>query len=157
MLAEHELFFDSDNVFLVFRVVIPQLVQYFGLNQSLFVQPFLIAQDFQSHEFLVLVVEAFEHLAKAAFSKSICNLKSIANMLAFFSNVFVLIVVEAVIVHAVGGGRWTFLLLSFVYVEPIYGIIVKYFLFFNFHQVFREIYNGCSRIHWKLQFFLQIV
>lgn len=70
------------------------------------------------------MVKAFEHLAKTSFSKPIGNLKPIAYVLALFCDVFVLVIVEAVVVNAIWSCWWTLCLFSFINIEPIYGIIV---------------------------------
>lgn len=157
MLAEYEFFFDANDIFLVFWVVVAKLFQDFGLNKTLFIESFLISQDFERHEFLIFMVKAFKHLTKTSFPKSICNLKPIANMLAYIGDVLILVIVEAVVVHAIWSRWWPLLLFSFIYIEPIYRIIVQYFSFFTFHQIFGEIYNRCAGIHWEFEFFLQIV
>lgn len=124
MLAEYEFFFDANDILLVFWVVVAELFQDFGLNKTLFVESFLISQDFEGHEFLIFMVEAFKHLTKTSFSESICNLKPIANMLAYIGNVLILVIVKAVVVHAIWSRWGPLLLFPFIDIEPIYRIIV---------------------------------
>jgi len=124
VLAEYEFFFDANDILLVFWVVVAELFQDFGLNKTLFVESFLISQDFEGHEFLIFMVEAFKHLTKTSFSESICNLKPIANMLAYIGNVLILVIVKAVVVHAIWSRWWPLLLFPFIDIEPIYRIIV---------------------------------
>jgi len=97
------------------------------------------------------VVEAFKYLAKTTLTKPVYNFKTVADMLAFLGDVLILIVIETAVVDAVGRGWWALRRLSLVDVEPVDGVVVQDFLLFNFHQVFRKVYQSCSRIHWEFQ------
>ena len=68
MLSENEFFFNSDDIFLIIWVIISQLLQYFGLNKSLFIQSLFISQNFKARILLQLVIIAPEHLSKTTFS-----------------------------------------------------------------------------------------
>ena len=59
---------------------------------------FLIAEDFQSHLLVVLVIVASEHLTEAAFTDLFLNLEAVSNMVFGISDVLILFIVEAVVV-----------------------------------------------------------
>lgn len=97
------------------------------------------------------MVEAFKYLAETALAEPVHNFETVADMLAFLGDVLVLVVVEAVVFNAVRCGRWALRCLSLVDVEPVDRVVVQDFLLFNFHQVFRKVYQSCSRIHREFQ------
>ena len=64
MLAEDERLQDPHNVFLIFRVILLKLLEDSSLDEALFVQALLVAEDLQSDNFLLLMVETFKDLAE---------------------------------------------------------------------------------------------
>ena len=68
VLPKDKLLLDSDDVFLIFGVVIAQLVQDFGFNQTLLIESLFVSQNLKSDSFALLVVIALEDLAEGAFT-----------------------------------------------------------------------------------------
>ena len=66
--AEIELIHSTDDVLFVLRILFVQVLDKFSLDETLFVESFLVFQDFQSAIFSVFVIIAFEYYAKTAFS-----------------------------------------------------------------------------------------
>ena len=151
MLAEDELLLYADYVLFVLRVVVAQLLQNLGLDQTLLVQPLLVSEDLECNVLLVLVIKTFENLAEAALTEPVDDLEAVADVLTLLRDVLVLVVVEAVVVDSVGRRRRSLGRLALVDVEPINGVVVKDLLLFDLHQVLRKIDNGCPRVHREFQ------
>lgn len=81
------------------------------------------------------MIKTFEHLPEAALTQPINDFEPVADVLPLLGDVLILIIIEAVVVHAVGRRRRTLRCLAFVDVEPVYSIIVQYLLLLDFHQV----------------------
>ena len=64
MLAKNQRFDDSNNVFLIFRIIGLQLLQDAGFNEPLFIQPLFISEDLQGDNLLLLVIKALKHLSE---------------------------------------------------------------------------------------------
>ena len=133
MLAEDKLFLYANDVLFVLWIVVSELLQNLGLDQTLLVQPLLVSENLQRNVLLVLVIKTFEYLAEAALSEPIYDLETVADVLALLGDVLVLVVVEAVVVDTVGRGRRPLGRLALVDVEPVDGVVVEYFLFFDLH------------------------
>jgi hypothetical protein len=58
MASEYKLVGLADDVLLVFWVVLVEVVDQLGFYQALLVEPLLVPEDFEGHEFLVSVVIA---------------------------------------------------------------------------------------------------
>lgn len=133
VLAEDELLLDANYVLLVLWVVVAQLIQYLCLDEALLIQAFLVSEYLEGDVLLVLVVKTFEDLAEAALAEPVDDLETVADVLALLGDVLVLVVVEAVVVHAVRCGRWALLGFAFVDVEPIDGVVVEDLLLLDLH------------------------
>jgi len=48
MLSENELFFNSDDVFLIFRITISKLLKNFSFNKPLLVETLFVSKDFET-------------------------------------------------------------------------------------------------------------
>ena len=81
MLSEHELLPSSDDVFLVFRVFVVQVLNEFGFYQTLFVKSLLILQYFKCYVLSFFVVITLEDHTEATFSKFLINFVSVSEML----------------------------------------------------------------------------
>lgn len=152
MLAEDKFLFDADDILFVFGVIVTQLLEDLRLDQSLLVEALFVSEDFKSSIFLILMIEALEDLAKAALAKPVDDLEAVADMLALLGDVLILVIVEAVVVHAVGRRRRALRRLPLVDVEPVNSIVVENFLLFDFHEVFWEIDEGSARVHGEFEF-----
>lgn len=102
MFAEDECLNDSDNVFLIFRVVLLQFFQYACLDQSLLIQALLVTKDLQSYNLLLLMIKDLEYLTERAFADSLLYLESVGNVIVNIADVFSFIVVKAAILGTIG-------------------------------------------------------
>lgn len=133
VLAEDELLLYANDVLFVLWVVVAELLQNLGFNETLLVESLLVSENLERNVLLVLVIKTFEYLAEAALSKPVYDLETVADVLALLGDVLVLVVVEAVVVDTVGRGRRPLGRLALVDVEPVDGVVVEYFLFFDLH------------------------
>lgn len=85
MLSKNKLFLNSDDVFLIIRVIIPQLLKNFSFNQALFIKSLFVSQDFEPRILLQLVIKTSENLPKTTFSKPSDNFEPISNMTSLLS------------------------------------------------------------------------
>lgn len=93
------------------------------------------------------MIKTFEDLAEATFSKLANDFESVRYVVALFSDVLVLVVIESIVVYPIGR-RWrTFGSFSIVNIEPIDDIVVEDFCFLIFKQVFGEVQNSLAWIH----------
>ena len=149
MLPEHELLLDSDDVLLVLGIVVPQLVQDLGFNKALFVESLLVSEHLEGDTLFVLVIVALEDLAKAALAEPTRDLKPVGDVLALFSDVFVFVIIEAVVVDSIRSGGRPFLPLPSLEREPVNRVILDDLRLLYLHEVLREVYHGVPRIHWE--------
>jgi len=49
--------------------------------------------------FFILVVPALKHLPKTSFAAAAVNFKTVGNMVALFSNILILVIVETIVVN----------------------------------------------------------
>lgn len=68
MIPKLEVFLDSDNVVLIFCIIISESFQNLDFNQTLIVKPFLVPDNFHGDVLLLFVVKALEAVAKGPFS-----------------------------------------------------------------------------------------
>ena len=68
VLAEQKLIQSSNYIFLIFFVLIIQMFDKLGFDETLLVQPLLVFENFKSHVLFLLVIVTFEHDAEATFS-----------------------------------------------------------------------------------------
>lgn len=68
MLSEIELVDASNNVFLVIKVLVVQVLDQFSFNKALLIQPSLVLKDLESHILSCFVIVALQHHTKATFS-----------------------------------------------------------------------------------------
>ena len=83
MLSEHDVGLNLDNIATVIWVVILQMLEDFELNARLMLELFLVPDDFDSDDFAVHVVDAFQCLAEAALSEEVKNFKSEPDMVVY--------------------------------------------------------------------------
>lgn len=98
MAPEVEMLGHSDHVVLVLWIPFDQLSQDLDLDQSLSVEPLLIANDLDSDRQTRFVISALQHLAKGPFAQDANDFVSITEMVALDDNVVSPLVVKAVVV-----------------------------------------------------------
>jgi len=91
------------------------------------------------------MIKTFEDLAKGSFSKLAYDFKSVGYVVTLFSNVLILVIIEAIVVYPIRR-RLTFTF-SLLYIEPIYDVVVQDLRFLVFKKVLRKVQNSLSRIH----------
>lgn len=123
MLAEDERLQDPHNVFLIFRVILLKLLEDSSLDEALFVQALLVAEDLQSDNFLLLMVETFKDLAEGALANSLLNFEAISYVVVHVANVFSFVIVEAAILGAVGRSQRFTTIFPLQYIQVVHLII----------------------------------
>jgi len=91
------------------------------------------------------MIKTFEDLAKGSFSKLAYDFESVGYVVTLFSNVLILVIIEAIVVYPIRR-RLTFTF-SLLYIEPIYDVVVQDLRFLVFKKVLRKVQNSLSRIH----------
>ena len=97
MLTEHELIEASDDVLLVFFVLVVQVLDELSLDETLLIQSLLVLEDLQGNMFSLFVIVTFEHDAEAAFTKLLDDLVAVRQVLVETTEVFVRVRVEAIV------------------------------------------------------------
>lgn len=97
MLSEEELVQPSDNVFLILRIFIIQVLNQLCFNKTLLIQPLFVLKDLDCYVFLLLVIITFQYNAKTAFTALFYDLISKAQMLIHPYDILVLIIIKAVV------------------------------------------------------------
>lgn len=98
MAPEVEMLGHSDHVVLVLWIPFDQLSQDLDLDQSLSVEPLLIANDLDSDRQTRFVISTLQHLSKGSFAQDANDFVSITEMVAFDDNVISPLIVKAVVV-----------------------------------------------------------
>lgn len=96
---------DPDHITFIVGVTLFKTRKNTGLNQSLFVQAFLIFQYFQRHRLIVLVVVAMEDLTERTFADLFLYLVAIVNVVLCVRNILILFGVEPVVAL-----RWLYII-----------------------------------------------
>lgn len=122
-------------------------------------QPFLISEDFNSHNVAGLVIVALENLAETALSNDLFYLKSVADVVLDRRDVLAVLGVEAIILSVFLGILLAFFLLFFFFgilINVVNGLKFCYFSHFEFCQIFWEslqkflaIHRERRRCHWR--------
>ena len=123
MLAEYKRLQDPHNVFLIFRVILLELLEDASLNEALFVQALLVAKNLQSHNLLLFVVEAFKDLAEGALANSLLDFEAISDMVVYIADIFTFVIVKASILGAVRRRQRFTTIFSLQYIQVVYLII----------------------------------
>ena len=97
MLSEDELVESPDNIFLVFRILVVEVLDQLCLNQTLFVETLFVFQYFQGNILALLMVVAFEDHSEAAFAELLGHLISIVEMLVQSGDVLITLSVESIV------------------------------------------------------------
>ena len=122
--AKDELLLDSNYIFLVVGVVLAELFDDLGFDQALLVQPLFISQNFKSHDVLLHVVHALEHLPKRALAQPLNDFIPVSNVVALGGYVLVFVVVKTVIFHTIWGNVFNIFLLPVLNVKEINSLVV---------------------------------
>jgi hypothetical protein len=80
MISENKCFFHSNNVVVIFRVIVSKMSKNIDFYISLVVKFLLITNDLESNVFFLFVIKAFKSLAKGPLSNGLNDLKSISDM-----------------------------------------------------------------------------
>ena len=81
MLSEQELVKSTDDVLLVFWVIVIQMFDQFSLYKSLLVESLLVLQNFESNVHFFLVIICSEYHTEGPFTDFLVNFISVAKML----------------------------------------------------------------------------
>lgn len=97
MLSKHKLVKSTYDVFLVFWIIIVQVLNQFGLHQTLLVQSLFVFQDLKSNKALFLVVVASEDNTKRPLAQLFVDFISVRQMFVHSDEVLLLVSVKAII------------------------------------------------------------
>ena len=81
MLSEHELVQSSDNVFLIFRVIVIQVFDQLCFNQALLIESLFVFEDFDGDILFLFVIVSPHDDTETAFSELFVDFVTIPNML----------------------------------------------------------------------------
>ena len=98
MLAEDDVVVHPDNIVLIVLVLLLQIPQEAQFDTSLMLEAFLVADDLDGDHGLLLVIEAFESLAKAPGAQLVEHFKPVCQMILQDDLVVASLVIKAEIV-----------------------------------------------------------
>ena len=98
MLSEDLIVYYSHYVIIVVSVLFFEELQNFEFDTSLVLKALFVADNFNGHILLRLVIEALDGLAEAASAKHVNNLKSIANVVVHHDLVISTVIIVAKVV-----------------------------------------------------------
>ena len=98
MLSECELFKDSDDVPLAFRISLSEFQQNSCLYLSLFLKLFLILQDFYSNCFSVCMIDTAENLAERSFTYQFLYFIAVGYVVFRLTKKFVFLIIKSEVV-----------------------------------------------------------
>ena len=150
MLPKNQRFDDSNNVFLIFRIIGLQLLQDAGFNEPLFIQPLFISEDLQGDNLLLLVIKALEHLSEGALANTLLYFISISNVVVDVTDIFTFIVIKAAVLGPVGSCEWLATVFTLKNVKIVDLVVLQYLSLLVVKQVFAEVHDDVSRLHWEL-------
>ena len=156
MLAENQRFDDPHDVLFVFWIRITQLRKNAGLNETLFVQAFFVAKDLEGHDLLILMVEAFEHLAERALPYALLDLVAIGNVIASLANVLAFVVIKAAVFRPIWCRQRLTVVTTLQYVQIVDLIIFEYLSLLIIQQILAQVHDDVARLHWELYLKLSI-
>ena len=150
MLAEYKRLQDPHDVLLIFRVILLELLEDASLDEALLVQALLVAEDLQSHDLLLLVVETFKDLAEGALADSLLHFEAIRDMVVYIANIFAFVIVEAAIFGAVRRCQWFSTIFPLQNIEVVNLVVLKNLRLFIVKQVFTKMHDYIARLHREL-------
>jgi len=98
MVTECEIVTHVNYIHTVIFIQFPQMFQDPDLLLSLPMKAFLIANHFESHVYVILVIEGLDDLAETSLPDHFENLIAIANVIVLYVDVGALIIVVAIVV-----------------------------------------------------------
>lgn len=97
MLPEIELVQTTNNIFLVLWVLVVQVLDELGLDQSLLVESLLVLEYLESAVLSILVIKALEDHSKTALANFLDDFPPVGEMLVDLAEVLIGIGIEAII------------------------------------------------------------
>ena len=97
MFSKLKVVLHSNNVMLVMRILVFEMLKYFDFYSCLMKKLFLVSHDFNSDVLIVLMIKAFQTLSKASGPKFWSNFVSIGNMIFQYYIVVALLISVTVI------------------------------------------------------------
>ena len=91
MLTEDKVVKALDDVLLVFRVMLVQRLDQFGLDETLLVETLLVFEDLQRDELFLFMVENAKHNSERSLPEFLNHFVAIAQMLIVTDDVLLLV------------------------------------------------------------------
>ena len=96
------------------------------------------------------MIEALKDLAKGALADALLNLKAIGDVVVHVADVLSFVVVEAAVFWTIGCGQRLPAVLALQDVQVVDLVVFQNLCFFIVEQVFAEVHDDVSRLHWEL-------
>jgi hypothetical protein len=71
MVSENHVVFYSNNIILIHLIMIIQKLEYLKLHTGLILKLLFVLNNFKSNNFIILMIETFDSLSKAARAKKV--------------------------------------------------------------------------------------
>ena len=122
MVPENKVVPEFDHPLHIVRVMLLEEEKKLGLHGCLVVVFLLILDKFDCHQFLVLVVQALDYLAKCALTDDFDQLESVCDVVAFLHAIVTLFIVKSVVDQSFKF-RWLNLILIFCQIIELLVLI----------------------------------
>jgi len=99
MVPENAMIFDLDDVILILRVLLLEVLEDAKLDTCLVLVSLLVFDDFDGNNLACFVVQALQSLAKAAPSEKVKNLESVIDVIFEHHIVVTVLVVVSIVVQ----------------------------------------------------------
>ena len=98
------------------------------------------------------MIKALEHLSEGALANALLYFISVSNVVVDVTDIFSFIVIKAVILRPVGSCEWLATVFTLKNVKIVDLIVLQYLSLLVVKQVFAEVHDDVSRLHWELNF-----
>ena len=103
------------------------------------------------------MIEALKDLAKGALANALLNLKAIGDVVVHVADVLSFVVVEAAVFWTIGCGQRLPAVLALQDVQVVDLVVFQNLCFFIVEQVFAEVHDDVSWLHWELDLELSLL
>ena len=138
MLPKNHIIFNSYYIILILRIMVIKIFQYFQFHSRLILELFLIPNDFNSTNRIILMINALQCLSKTTSPQNFNHLIPIANMIINNSLVLSILIIVSIVenIHLSQSFllNFTYLhlilfLISFLVANSVFYCMPFYFLF----------------------------
>ena len=97
MLPKNQIIFNSNYIILILRIMVIKIFQYFQFHSRLILELFLIPNDFNSTNRIILMINALQCLSKTTSPQNFNHLIPIANMIINNSLVLSILIIVSIV------------------------------------------------------------